>query len=281
MVMIDDRPQLASLNGELIVPENAAIGALSSAAFYGRGVFTTARIIDGAPWLWDRHWERLSSNAEAIGMNIARWAEADVRGALDRLIAANGVTDGKVRVTFFDSAASPIWSETRSASVDLLIITAKLRPVPSPFKITLSPYRVNTASPLAGIKSCNYLANILSIEEARARGFHEAIQLNEKAKVAGGCMSNIFWRQGHELFTPKLETGCLGGTTRGFVLENLQVEEVATGLEALQTADEIFLTSAGIGIVAAESFDRRKLDAGPHPITELMSQLGDYQQSLK
>jgi len=271
--MIRDTSQLVCLNGELIVAGTALVGAISSAALYGRGVFTTVRIIGGAPWLWDRHWERLSSNARALGIDIARWAKAEVRGELDRLIAANRVINGKTRLTFFDNAASPIWSAGATSSVDLLIVSADLRPVPSPFTLTLSPYRVNSASPLAGIKSCNYLENILAIQEARSRGFAEAIRLNERGEVAGGCMSNVFWRRGNRLFTSSRETGCLAGTTRGSVLEKLKVEEVATGPEALQTADAIYLTSAGIGIVTAESIETRKLDTGPQPITDLMNSL--------
>ena len=91
--------------------------------------------------------------------------------------------------------------------------------------LTVSPYRINSKSPLAGVKSCNYLENILAWEAAKAHGFDEAIRLNEKGEIASACLANVFWKKNGEIFTPPLETGCLKGTTRGYVLENLAAAE--------------------------------------------------------
>jgi branched-subunit amino acid aminotransferase/4-amino-4-deoxychorismate lyase len=65
------------------------------------------------------------------------------------------------------------------------------------------------------------------------------------------CLANLFWKKGDKIFTPSLETGCLKGTTREFVLENFMVEERKAKLIELEKADEIFLTSAGIEVVKA------------------------------
>ena len=35
---------------------------------YGSGVFTTIRIINGEPWLWEKHWRRLMNDAAKIGI---------------------------------------------------------------------------------------------------------------------------------------------------------------------------------------------------------------------
>jgi 4-amino-4-deoxychorismate lyase len=101
------------------------------------------------------------------------------------------------------------------------------------------------------VKSCNYLENILSLEDAKDRGFDEAIRLNEKGEIVSACLANLFWKKDVAIFTPSLETGCLKGTTRGFILENFTVEERKAELIELEKADEIFLTSAGIGVIKA------------------------------
>ena len=126
--------------------------------------------------------------------------------------------------------------------------TGDLREVPDKLRLTVSPFLVNSTSPLAGIKSCNYLENILALEEAKKRGFDEAVRLNERGEIVAACLANIFWRKNEQLFTPSLATGCLAGTTREFVLENETGFETKAGLEVLKNADEIFLTSAGLGI---------------------------------
>jgi branched-subunit amino acid aminotransferase/4-amino-4-deoxychorismate lyase len=54
------------------------------------------------------------------------------------------------------------------------------------------------------------------------------------------------------------------------VLENSDCDEVEVGLEELRSADEIFLTSAGIGIVQVAEFEGRKLKRNMHPIMRVL-----------
>jgi len=72
-------------------------------------------------------------------------------------------------------------------------------------------------------------------------------------------MANIFWTKNNSIFTPCVETGCLEGTTRSFILENFPVNERRANLPEVQQADEIFLTSAGIGIVKAAGLNEKTL----------------------
>jgi branched-subunit amino acid aminotransferase/4-amino-4-deoxychorismate lyase len=137
------------------------------------------------------------------------------------------------------------------------------------FRLGISTYRTNSSSPLAAVKSCNYLDNLLAFEDAKANGFDEAIRLDERGEVTSACIANVFWLTDGKLHTPSLKTGCLPGTTREFVLENMVCLETETGLESLQNADAIYLTSAGIGVVAVKEFDGRKLVRESPPITAL------------
>lgn len=150
-------------------------------------------------------------------------------------------------------------------------MTGDLRPVPEEFRLTVSPYTVNSCSPLVGVKSCNYLENLLAIDEAKKRGFHEAIRVNERGFVTGGCMSNIFWLKDEVLYTPSLSTGCLAGTTREFVLESMECREVGIVIDGLNKAEEIFLTSAGLGVARVAEFEGRPLQKSDHPILTLLS----------
>jgi branched-subunit amino acid aminotransferase/4-amino-4-deoxychorismate lyase len=82
-------------------------------------------------------------------------------------------------------------------------------------------------------------------------------------------MANVFWFKDGELFTPSLITGCLAGTTREFVLEQIECTEVEAGIGELDGAEAIFLTSAGIGIVRVAEFEGRELDGVGHPVLDL------------
>lgn len=242
----------------------------TAAALYGKGVFTTVAIRDRQPFLWDKHWRRLIDNAKTVGIELSAYSEEHSLDQLTTSIETDGIVNGRARLTFLDESPSPIWSGELTAKTSLHIVTGDLRPVPDAFRLTVSPYTVNSRSPLAGVKSCNYLENLLAFEEATKRGFHEAVRINERGFITGGCMSNIFWLKDEMLYTPTLATGCLPGTTREFVLENLDCQEVEVGIEELDKADGIFLTSAGLGVTQVAEYDTKPLEKTDHPILLLL-----------
>ncbi len=241
----------------------------SNASLYGKGIFSTIAFFSAEPFLWDKHWRRLTGNASTVGIDLSGHDQKSTIDSLNQIIATEKLVHGKVRVTFRDESSSPMWSSFSPPTTVLSIIIAECRTVPANLKLTISSSPINSRSPLAGVKSCNYLEQILSLDEAKGRGFHEALRVNERGHVTSGCMSNIFWLKNGRLYTPTLATGCLAGTTREYVLENIECEEVEAEIGELQSADAIFLTSAGLGIVRVAAFNERELTATKHPIHTL------------
>jgi len=240
-----------SLRHQILPAENAFLSATSSAALYGKGIFTTVAIYNSKPFLWEKHWQRLITNSQQIGVDLSDYTEEAVKNLLYEIIPKNNLKHARARITFFDESADSIWQNNLISRTNLLIQTADFREIKNNLTLTVSPFRVNSTSPLASVKSCNYLENILALEAAKAEGFNEAIRLNEKDEIVSACLANVFWKNDNAIYTPHLETGCLKGTTREFILENFPVEERKAELAELKAADEIFLTSAGIGIVRA------------------------------
>ncbi|HVF29940.1 MAG TPA: aminotransferase class IV, partial [Pyrinomonadaceae bacterium] len=123
---------------------------------------------------------------------------------------------------------------------------------------------------------CNYLEKILARSEARNRGFDECVQLNERGEITSGAMANLFWLKDERLFTPSRKTGCVPGITRLMILETLKLDdarcvEVETGIGELDSADEIYVTSAGLGIVQVAEFHGRRLECNdPFGLTQLV-----------
>ncbi|MGB7924221.1 MAG: aminotransferase class IV [Pyrinomonadaceae bacterium] len=250
-------------NNRLIEATKARLLMVTPAALYGRGVFTTLAIYKGRPFLWPQHWTRLVEHAERTGVDCVDFDEESARDALARLIAANEVADGRARLTLFGNGEQGFWKlkDAGAGRTELLIMTGEARHVGEEgLALTVSPYRINTHSPLAGLKSINYLSHILSWEEARARDFDEAVVLNERGEVVSATMANIFWVTDGTLHTPALSTGALAGTTRARVIalsSELSIPHVegVYDLSQLGDADEIFLTSAGLGLAIVTTFD--------------------------
>jgi len=247
--------EFASFNQKITTPEQINLSAISSAAIYGKGIFTTVAIYDKKPFLWEKHWRRLTQNAEKIGVNLSEFDEDSVKIAFDELIQANKIETARARITFFDESASAIWNFETAKSTSLLITTADFKKTDENLRLTVSPYRINSKSPLVNIKSCNYLENILALEDAKRKGFDEALRLNEKNEIVSATMANLFWIKDEKIYTSALETGCLAGTTREYLTEKFAIEEKIINLEDLMQADEIFLTSAGIFIKSVSEID--------------------------
>jgi 4-amino-4-deoxychorismate lyase len=250
-------------NHRLLDASKARAPLVSPVTLYGRGVFTTLALHDGRPFLWSEHWARLTEHGARACLDLGELDEERVFASLAQLIKANHVKNGRARITLLANVERGIWKvkESESRSSDLLIMTGEPHSTSEEsLALTVSPYRVNTHSPLAGIKSVNYLEHILAWEEARARDFDEAVRLNERGEVVSATLANLFWITDGTLHTPALSTGALAGTTRASVIrlaEEISVPHIEGVYELADVgdADEIFLTSAGHGLRLVTVFD--------------------------
>jgi len=254
------------LNKTMVEATKARVAPVSSAMLYGRGVFTTLAIYNSQPFLWTKHWQRLTAHAKKLDVDYTGCNEKNVGEALHKLIAVNQVREGRARVIMLARSGRDIW-KTRAPGAkktDLLIMTGEPQKLaPNGLSLAVSPYRTNTVSPLVGIKSLNYLEHVLSWEEAQRRDFDEAVVLNERGEIVSATTANLFWARNGTLYTPTLSTGALAGITRECVIElaNQRFIPLLEGnyeMQDLTEADEIFLTSSSLGVAAVTTFDFRR-----------------------
>ena len=269
-----------SLNRTMVEATKARVAAVSSAVLYGRGVFTTLAVYDSKPFLWSKHWLRLAAHAAKLDIDHTGCTEKSVGEAVNKLIAVNQVKNGRVRVTMLARSGRDFWKTKLSSTrkTDLLIMTGDPHRVSANgLSLAVSPYRVSTFSPLAGIKSLNYLDHILAKEEARSRDFDEAVVLNERGEIVSATTANIFWAKDGTVHTPNLSSGALGGITRECVIDiaNKHFVPLVEGvyeMADLVDADEIFLTSSGIGVAPVTTFDFRRYAVEPESIINIIRQ---------
>lgn len=267
------------LNKVMLEATKARLAPVSSAMLYGRGVFTTVAIYNGKPFRWPQHWQRLQNHAERLKVDCTGANERNVGEAVRKLVAVNQVRSGRARVILLARSGRDVWKPKKEGArkTDLLIMTSEPQKVPTAgMSLAVSPHRFNTFSPLAGIRSLNYLEQVLSWEEAQARDFDEAVMLNERGEIVAATMANIFWVKDGTLLTPALSTGAIAGITRATVIElaGKQFVPVIEGvyeLGDLAEADEIFLTSASLGVALVTTFDFRQYSLGTANISRRLS----------
>ena len=133
----------------------------------------------------------------------------------------------------------------------------------------------------ARAKICGaYVNSALASDEARHRGFDEAILLNESGHVAEGSTCNIFMVRKGKLITPPVTENVLEGITRDSVSElalrelGLHIEERAIDRSELYVCDELFFTGTAVGIEPVVKVDHRAVGGGNvGPVTTQLRQL--------
>jgi 4-amino-4-deoxychorismate lyase len=268
------------LNKTMVEATKARVAPVSSAMLYGRGVFTTVAIYNSQPFLWAGHWQRLAVHAKRLDIDHTGCTEKSVGDALRKLIAFNQVKEGRARVILLARSGRDIWkTKTPGAKkTDLLIMTGDSQKVSqNGLSLAVSPYRVNTFSPLSGIKSLNYLDHVLSWEEAQSRDFDEAVVLNERGEIVSATTANLFWAKNGTIHTPTLSTGALAGITRECVIDIankhfIPLLEGVYEMPDLTDADEIFLTSSSLGVAPVTTFDFRRYTVEATSLTTTIRQ---------
>jgi branched-subunit amino acid aminotransferase/4-amino-4-deoxychorismate lyase len=262
------------MNGRILRLAEARVSPASAGALYGWGVFTTLGIAASRPRAFGAHWERLVAHAGRVHVEVA-WERDEVADGLEGLLEVAGVRHGRARVTLLRASAG-LWVGASERESDAVVFVAE-RPSAerAPIALTVSPFRLSTTSPLAGVKATAYVDHLLALEEARGRSFDEAILLNERGEIVEATAANVFWARDGELFTPALATGCVAGVTRRFVLaeaarRRIRVTEASHPLTAIGEADEVFLTNSGWGLVPVKQFDIHAYPA-PGPMVTLLA----------
>jgi branched-chain amino acid aminotransferase len=263
--------RLIYFNERIVGIEQAAIDVTTAGLLYGWGVFTTLRITGGRAFALDRYLDRLAQHAEKARVPLPNDLGPLRRGVRD-LISANSVHEGRARITLLRGNAGG-WRIAAGRESEVLIFTSSEAQSPQrSIVITVSPFRLLSSSPLAGVKRTAMTENLLALEEARSRGFAEAVILNERGEIVSATAGNIFWVEGDELLTPALATGCVAGITRGFVCEiarriGIHLIEGSFPTQRLLDANELFLTSTARQITPVSGFDIKQYGPKPGQIT--------------
>jgi len=202
-------------------------------------------------------------------------------------IQANKLGDARIRITISMGEGGMVPDPSTCNKPTVLIIAGHYQPYPEQvyqkgFRAVVSSIRRNSQSPLSGLKSANYLENMLAKQEARAAGVDEALCLNEKGLLAEASMSNIFLVTDGILRTPGQESGILLGITRETILElasqlGINTIEQDIRLDELFRAQEAFLTNSLIEVMPLTEVDGKPIGSGrPGPVTQRL--MADYRK---
>jgi branched-chain amino acid aminotransferase len=263
------------LDGRLVSENEARVSPFDHGLLVGDGVFETLRVYDGVPFAWTRHHERLVRSA--AGLRLSAPGSRELRAAVDEVLAANGLADGRVRLTV-TGGPSPLGSERGSGRPTVIVVSAPATRWPPTVDVVIVPWSRNEHGAVAGLKTTSYAENVRALAYAREQDAGEAIFLNTRGELCEATGSNLFVIRDGVVLTPPADAGCLLGVTRALVLElcadhGISAEEAALGPSALGDADEAFLTSSTREVQSIARVDGRALPTAPGPTSDKLGGL--------
>lgn len=267
------------LDGQLVDKEDARVSVYDHGLLYGDGVFEGIRVYGAKVFLLKEHIERLYESALAIRLEIPL-SPAEMTKAVEETVAANGITDGYVRLVVTRGAGYLGLDIRKTSDPQVVVIADTITLYPEEYYrdglsiITASTLRNHPGALSPRIKSLNYLNNILAKIEATDAGCQEALMLNHKGEVAECTGDNLFIVKQGVLKTPSTEAGILEGITRNAVMglardAGITVKEVPLLRHDIYAADECFLTGTAAEVIPVVRLDGRRIGSGkPGPITQ-------------
>ena len=193
---------------------------------------------------------------------------------------ANDIYDGYIRLVVTRGVGDLGLDPRKCPKPTVFIIAANIALYPLELYetglslITCSTRRNATDACDPGIKSLNYLNNILAKIECNLADVPEGIMLTRDGMVSECTGDNIFIVTDGALATPPISAGILNGVTRGVVIKiagelGVLVEERMFPVAAVHAADECFLTGSAAELVPVVQVDGRMIgDGNPGAITK-------------
>ncbi len=264
-------------NGEFVDWKEAKVHVLSHGLHYGSGVFEGIRCYatEKGSFIFrlKEHVDRMYRSAKLYKMEIP-YSKEEVKEAAKETIRINGLDACYIRpIAFY--GYHHLGVNPAGCPVDCAIAVWRwgtylgAEALESGIRCTLSPWRRIDPNTLAVTAKAtgHYLNSMLAVQDAKERGFDEAIMLDNSGYVAEGPGENIFAVKNAILYTPGAESSILPGVTRASVIELAQaigyeVVEKPITKEELLSADELFFTGTAAEVSPIREIDNVTIGEG-------------------
>jgi len=263
-------------NGEFLPESRARVPLLTHGLQYGTGVFEGIRAYHdkstGDVMLFRAldHFERMTRNVKFLNIRLPH-QPSELAAIAAELIRRNRLeSDVYIRpIAFKSSTKIGVVLPPDDAFAMIAVPMGEYIDTQKGLHCGISTWRrLQDNSIPCRAKICGaYVNSALAAQEARDRGFDEAIFLNEAGRVAEGSAMNLFIVRNGALVTPDVSQGILEGVTRDTVMKlaverEIPVESRPVDRAELYVSDEAFLCGTAAQIAPITKIDGRAVGDG-------------------
>ena len=251
------------LDGAFVKPNTANVGLYNQTMHYGNGVFEGIRAYDTEDGVRifkaKEHYDRLQYSAKVMGIKLPYTSE-ELEQITYKLLERNGLKDAYIRPLVYMGDNMTLLTNDDVHVVIMVWEWGKYLG-DNMLKVMLSSYqRPNPKACHVEAKVVGHYTNsILATNEAKQKGFDEALLTDMNGFVAEGPGANFFIEKDGVLVTAPLGN-ILAGITRATVLElaeelDIKVEERLFTPEEIYEADAAFFCGTAAEVVGIKQFN--------------------------
>jgi branched-subunit amino acid aminotransferase/4-amino-4-deoxychorismate lyase len=243
------------VEGRIVSLDQFRIDPADEGLLFGRGAWESTRTINGVPWLWPYHIERLMRTAQLICIDLDPARLPDEK-QVSEFVRSLTTQDLAVRLNV--TAGSPgkpglVWMS--AAPLHYPTASVRLRSCRSP---------VQKGQAYLTLKTFHYAARMRLGQDANAIGFDSALLIDTEGNLLEAAHANIFVRLNDGWATPISDGGLLPGTVRRYLLEHAPVpmREQTIPYALMAEVKEAFVTGSHFGIVPVVGIDNYQFSVG-------------------
>ena len=279
-----DQSKFIWFNGKIIPWDDARIHVMYHVLHYGSGVFEGIKCYatDKGPAIFrlEDHIKRLIESGNKYGIQIP-FTEEDLIEASIETVHLNGFESCYIRpIAFY--GYDTLGVHPKDCPIEVAIASffwgAYLgdEGLENGVNIIISPWKRLSldAFPPSAKASGQYLNSMLAVQDARKRGYDEALMLNQRGNIAEGSGQNIFIVKDDKIYTNSVNASIRVGITRSSIIQiasdlNYSVEITDLTKEMLFNADEAFFTGSATEVTPIATVNDKPVGNGKPGTTTL------------
>ena len=262
-------------DGKLIPLDKAKIPVTTHAIHYGTSIFEGIRAYWNSKNLYvfrlNDHVKRFRNSGKFYNITL-NFSDREIEKAVIDLCKKNKIKKScYIRPFYFVGQYGINLHVTRNAPTHTAIFSFPFGDLfnKNGISATISKWRKfsDLSTPTQAKMGGNYLNSILATQDAKQRGFDEAILLDQFGNVSEAPGENIFLVKNNRLVTPPLSSSALDGITRKSIITlakdmKLKIKVRKVSKKELKLADEIFLSGTAAEITPIVTIDKKKIGDG-------------------
>lgn len=227
---------------------------------FGDGLFSTIKVIEGKPQLWDLHVSRLQDGVQRLGITAPNWNQ--LAECVHQSVTAETQV---VKVLISRGHAGRGYSPTNVKGPDVFISTAVLPDYhlwqQQGIRMGVATLQLACQPALAGIKHNNRLEQVLLKQELTTTEWDDLLVLDQQGYITEATAANVFFYRQQQWFTPQLHRAGVAGVMRSHIMSQLTSHEVNWTLDQLDHIEAAFICNALCGVVPIRQLQHRHLES--------------------